>query len=216
MDANDLGPLFRLPRDPHYLWIVGVAVAVLAIAVLLVGLLRGRLPATLLLPALLLPVAAYGIGYLFMLEASKDVAFCGSCHETMSPVVAALEQDNGTLSSFHWRQGAVSHVDACFQCHSGYGIWGEASAKISGVMHMVRTVTGRYQFPIRAQHFDNASCLGCHAEAAPFRAQDAHHDPQIQQQLLSNELGCAGTCHDAAHPEEALWGVKGPPPGAGK
>src|SRR5262249_55815837 len=140
MDPQPLGPLFQLPPHPHYLWIAGVAVAVLAIAVLLVGVVRGRLPPTLLLPAELLTQRATWIGYLHTLDVSQEVAFCGSCHETMSPLVAALDEDNGTLASFHWRKGAVSHIDACFQCHSGYGIWGELDAKVSGINHMVRTV----------------------------------------------------------------------------
>lgn len=211
MDPQPLGPLFQLPPHPHYLWIAGVAVAVLAIAVLLVGVVRGRLPPTLLLPAVLLPIGAYGIGYLHTLDVSQEVAFCGSCHETMSPLVAALDEDNGTLASFHWRKGAVSHIDACFQCHSGYGIWGELDAKVSGINHMVRTVTGTYTFPIKLDQFDNRSCLGCHAESVQFRGEQTHHDPELQQQLLSNAVGCAGTCHETAHPESALWGVKGQP-----
>ena len=215
MNDEALGPLFRLPDDPHYLWLFGAAVTVLAIAVLLVGLVRGRLPTALLLPAFLLPVGAFTLGYLFLLEESKSVTFCGSCHETMSPLVAALEYDDGLIASSHWRRGAVSHVTACYQCHSGYGIWGAVGAKRAGVMHMVRTITGDYQLPIQAKRFDNASCLGCHAEAVPFREVEEHHDPDVQQELLSGASSCAGECHEAAHPEEALWGVGGPPASAG-
>jgi cytochrome c nitrite reductase small subunit len=216
LNEQDLGPLFRLPEDPHYLWLFGIAVAALAIGVLLVAFLRGRISALLVLPTLLLPVAAYGIGYLFTLEESKSVAFCGSCHETMSPLVAALAEDNDTISSSHWRRGAVSHVDACYQCHSGYGIWGQANAKLAGVMHMVRTVSGNFEYPIRSKHFDNASCLGCHAQAVPFREVEEHRDPEIQQEMLSGASSCAGDCHEAAHPEAALWGVAGPPAEGGE
>lgn len=213
MNEADLGPLFQLPADPHYLWIAGVAVALLAIALLVIGLLRGRLSPTFLLPTLLLPVAAYGIGYLFTLEESKSVEFCGSCHVTMSPLVAALDGDSESLSSVHWQRGAVSHTTACYQCHSGYGIWGDVGAKEAGVMHMLRTVTNSYEFPIQAKHFDMSSCLGCHAQAVGFREVEEHLDPEIQQELLSGETSCAGECHEVAHPETALWGVAGPPPG---
>lgn len=216
MDETDLGPLFLLPEDPHYLWLFGTAIAVLAIAVLAIGLLRGRLSATLLLPALLLPVGAYAVGYLFTLEESKTVAFCGSCHETMSPLVQALDEDEESIASIHWQRGAVSHIDACYQCHSGYGIWGDVGAKFAGVRHMVRTVTGNYQLPIRAHRFDVRSCLGCHAEAVPFREVEEHRDPDVQRELLAGESGCTGDCHDVAHPESALWGVAGPPAGGGR
>ena len=213
MNEADLGPLFELPADPHYLWIVGMAVAVVAIAVLVVGFVRGRLSRVLLAPALLLPAVAYGIGYLFTLEESKQVEFCGSCHTTMSPLVTALDEDNDSLASVHWQRGAVSHANACYQCHSGYGIWGDVDAKLAGVMHMVRTVTGTYEFPITAKNFNVDSCRGCHARAVGFRDVEEHRDPDIQRELLTGESGCAGDCHELAHPESALWGVAGPPPG---
>src|SRR5690606_10485341 len=144
MSESDLGPLFRLPDDPHYLWIAGVVVAALAIAVLAIGLVRGRLPSNLLLPALGLPLVAWGIGYLHTLEESKQVTFCGSCHETMSPLVAALSEDDDTIASAHFRRGRVPAATACYECHSGYGLWGGVDAKLAGLRHMLLTVTGGY------------------------------------------------------------------------
>ena len=32
------------------------------------------------------------------------------------------------------------------------------------------------------------------------------HAPDIQDSLLSSEMGCTGMCHAAAHPPEALSG----------
>ena len=97
-------------------------------------------------------------------------------------------------------------------CHSGYGIWGGVQAKMAGVNHMLHTVTGAYEYPLKmAAAFDIKSCLGCHAETPAFRDQPAHQDEGIQQALLSQEMGCAGACHAPAHPEEVLWGVDGPP-----
>jgi hypothetical protein len=203
------GPLFAIPEAPEYLWLVGLAFAVPAIAIATVGLVRGRLPAGIaLVGAVLVPIVAYAVGFFFVFEESKEVRFCGSCHETMSPLVASLAEDNGSLASIHWRKGAVSHIDGCFQCHSGYGIWGTLGAKMAGFGHMIHTVRRDYTFPLQARHFNIASCLGCHAEAAPFRAQEAHRDPELQRQLLAGELSCAGTCHPDAHPAEALMGAQ--------
>jgi len=90
------GPLFVLPHAPHYLWLVGLAVATPAIVLAVIGLVRGRLPVALAVPRVMLtPVFAYVIGSLFVFEKSKNVAFCSSCHQTMSPLVASLNQDNG-------------------------------------------------------------------------------------------------------------------------
>lgn len=209
MDGQRLGPLFETPHDPAYLWIVGLGVAIAAIAIAGAGLVRGRLPATLVVPAVLLPVGAYFLASLFLLEESKHVAFCGSCHVTMGPVVAALDSDGDSLASTHWQRGAVSHSEACYDCHSGYGIWGAFDAKLAGAGHMLHTVTGGFAFPLKARRFDVNACLGCHAQARPFRAVEEHRDPDVQRALLSGELGCAGLCHEPAHPASALAGPNG-------
>ena len=208
MTGDDLGPLFVLPSAPHYLWLFGIAAAIPAITIAAIGVIRGRLPAALSVPGvILIPIFAYLIGGLVMLEESKSVAFCGSCHEPMGPLVASLQQDNGSLASIHWRKGAVSHGDACFQCHSGYGIWGSVGAKIAGITHMVHTVIGYNKYPLQARGFDINSCLACHAEAVSFRAQEAHRDRELQQQLLAGTIGCVGACHPDAHPADALMGA---------
>lgn len=208
MDGAPLGPLFETPPDPHYLWLLGVAAAALAIVIALYGLVRGRLPSGWSAPAtMLIPIFAYVLGGITLLEESKRVSFCGSCHQTMAPIVASLAAGDDTLAAAHWQRGAVSHADACYQCHSGYGIWGTAGAKLAGVRHMMHTITGRYDLPLKSHAFDIASCLGCHAEAKPFRAEEAHHDPDLQRQLLSGEMGCAGVCHPDAHPADALNGA---------
>jgi hypothetical protein len=211
MTPDDLGPLFARPDDPHYLWILGAALVAVCVAVAAVALVRGRASRTAVALGLVaLPLFAYVLGYLFLLEESKRVEFCGSCHETMGPVAAALATDAESLASLHWRQGAVDHGTACYQCHSGYGIWGAVGAKRAGIRHMLHTVTGAYEFPLQTHGpFDVSSCLGCHAEAEPFRAAEDHQDREIQEAMLSGEIGCTGDCHPAAHPESALLGAQG-------
>lgn len=189
-------------------WLVvfTACVAAAAAALLVWGLLRGRLPASIGVAAVLLPIGAYGLASLYMLEGSKQVAFCGSCH-VMTPIMHSLASNDGSLAAIHYSRGLVPHDDACFTCHSGYGIWGGVHAKMAGVMHMVRSATGWYTLPIALNGtFDIDSCLNCHAFSPSFRAVAAHQDPDLQKQLLSRELSCTGTCHPAAHPESALTG----------
>jgi cytochrome c nitrite reductase small subunit len=211
MGLNDLGPLFVHPYEPDRFWILIALVAVATIGLASIALVRGRLPAALAFPALLLlPVFSYVLGDLHVLEESKSVEFCGSCHETMSPLVESLRTGDGSLASTHYRTGAVSYTDACYQCHSGYGIWGTFDAKLAGVNHMLHTATGRYELPLRHRGtFDISSCLGCHAQAAPFRDVEVHRDPGIQESLVAGEMGCTGACHPSAHPPEALNGAGG-------
>jgi hypothetical protein len=207
--VNATGPLFAGPPAAHgvqWLAILALLVGAAAAVLLVWGLIRGRLPASYAVAAVLLPIAAYGLGTLHMMERSKEVTFCGSCH-VMTPILSSLQGNDGSLAATHYARGLVPHDQACFTCHSGYGIWGGVDAKMAGVMPMVRTVTGRYALPIKLHGaFDIDSCLGCHAHAASFRAVEAHQDPDLQEQLLSRELGCTGTCHPAAHPESALTG----------
>ena len=160
---------------------------------------------------LVLTMAAYGLGMLMVMEESKDVRFCGSCH-VMTPIVASLRATDGSsLAAVHFTRGLVPTHEACYTCHSGYGIWGTFAAKKAGTMHMLHNLTGHYALPLELNGpFDIASCLGCHAEAASFRAVEAHQDPNVQQALLSHAMACTGACHPAAHPEEALTGVRAP------
>ncbi|MGH0034094.1 MAG: NapC/NirT family cytochrome c [Myxococcota bacterium] len=205
---EELGPLFVHPTEPHRLWILIFACALPSMALALVVLVRSRLPAAVASSGLLLlPVFTYILGDLHVLEESKTVEFCGSCHETMAPVVEAMRDEGESLAGSHYQRGAVSHNDACYQCHSGYGIWGGFDAKLAGVKHMLNTVTGDFELPL-SHHgtFDIDACLSCHAGALPFRAVETHRDEGIQQALLSGEMGCAGACHPPAHPQEALNG----------
>jgi nitrate/TMAO reductase-like tetraheme cytochrome c subunit len=205
---EDLGPLFVAPHEPDRM---GVFITILAAAVVAVGLIalvRGRLPQVFSSSVLLLlPVFGYVLGNMHVLEESKRVEFCASCHATMSPIAEAMRSDKKYLAGIHYRRGAVPHDAACYRCHGGYGLWGDAQAKYAGVQHMMNTITGDYELPLqKSGTFDIASCLDCHAQAAPFREQEAHRDPALQQMLLSGEIGCAGLCHPAPHPPEALEG----------
>ena len=94
----------------------------------MLGLLRGSLSPALGTAGLFLPVAAFGLGSLLVIEDSKRVTFCGSCH-VMVPLVASLAADDGSLASIHYARGLVPHETACYTCHSGYGIWGTMDAR---------------------------------------------------------------------------------------
>jgi hypothetical protein len=112
-----------------------------------------------------------------------------------------------SLAAIHYQRGAVSRVEACYTCHSGYGIWGTFAAKKAGMRHMIHTLTGGYELPLALNGpFDIDSCLGCHLGASRFRAVEMHQSPEVQQALGSREVGCTGACHPSAHPPSALGG----------
>ncbi|HEV7731955.1 MAG TPA: hypothetical protein VGR62_07325 [Candidatus Binatia bacterium] len=210
MIAAPPGPLFVSPPvEPAVDWLTSlpILVALPAAIVLVWALMRGRLPPAAAVAGLLLPIAAYGLGMLMVMEKSKEVRFCGSCH-VMTPVVESLAATDGSsLAAIHYTRGLVPTGEACYTCHSGYGIWGTFDAKMSGVMHMIRTLTGRYELPLQLHGtFDINSCLGCHAGAESFRAVEAHRAPDLQEALMNHTMSCTGACHPAAHPDDALTG----------
>ena len=209
MTPDVSGPLFAWPRPEGLPWLalLPLLAALAAVVPLLLGLVRGRLqPAAGVAGVLLLPLVAYWLAGLFILERSKRVDFCGSCH-VMAPVVASVQGNDGSLASMHYAHGAVPYEEACYICHSGYGIWGTVDAKRAGIAHMWNTVTGDYDLPITLRGpFNIDSCLNCHAPAATFRGVEAHRDMDLQQALVAREMSCTGVCHPSAHPETALQG----------
>ncbi len=214
MNGEALGPLFVPPADLHWFWILVLVPAIPAIALLLFALVRGRFPGRGLVgggiaaAAWLLSLFAYGLGAIHLTEEAKSVEFCGSCHATMPPLVESLSSDEESLAAIHYQKGAVSRVEACYTCHSGYGIWGTVSAKEAGIGHMWRTLTADYEFPLEHKGpFNIDSCQNCHAGTKAFREAEEHRDPDLAQAMVDREIGCTGDCHPAAHPESALNGT---------
>jgi hypothetical protein len=214
VNGETLGPLFVPPADVHWFWIVVLVPTLPAVALLAIALVRGRFPGRRLVgggvaaAAWLLSLFAYGLGAVHLTEAAKRVEFCGSCHATMPPLVESLSSDEESLAAIHYQRGAVSRVEACYTCHSGYGIWGTVSAKRSGLGHMWRTLTGNFQFPLEHKGpYDIDACQNCHAGTKAFRDVEEHRDPELAQAMVDREIGCTGDCHPAAHPESALNGT---------
>ena len=170
---------------------------------------RGQLPAALSGSALvLLPIFGYVLGNLHVLDESKSVGFCGSCHVTMPPLLESMQSGHDNLAATHYRHAAVSQEEACYVCHSGYGASGGIKAKLAGVNHMLHTVMGSQRYPLKMRStFDIASCLDCHSGSKAFRNVKGHKPLGIQQKLMSGELGCTGACHESAHPPAALNGT---------
>ena len=207
MDAYN--PLFTHPGDltEPVFGTIPLAIAVIAMGICLVGLLRGRLTGSLLAAGVVtLPVLAFALGNAVLLDRSKETQFCISCH-IMQPIYDSTRSEDGSLASIHVTRGAVPTSQSCYTCHSGYGIWGDTNAKLSGVQHMVHTALGTYELPLKLYGtYDVAGCLQCHAESASFRGVEVHAAEGIAESLLSGDMSCSGTCHPAAHPAEALSG----------
>src|SRR5262249_55482244 len=113
------GSLFPPPpveAPGGWLGLLPILVAVPAAAILIWALVRGRLPPAAAVAALALPAAAYGLGMLMVMEGSKDVRFCGSCH-VMTPVVESLSPPDGSsLPAIHYTPRPLPTREACPPC----------------------------------------------------------------------------------------------------
>jgi len=184
---------------------LGIASALLAAGLLLMAWSRMRradLSAIrkelLVLPLVVLPVAIVFLGYSHGIESSKHVEFCGSCH-VMGPYLADLRNpESDSLAATHYKNRYI-HDHQCYTCHSDYGMFGTVQAKMAGMGHVVRQVTGAYELPLKiAAPYPNVRCLGCHGESQKFQRSEGH-PKEDRAKLLSGETSCL-ECHGPPHP----------------
>ena len=207
---TDAGPLFIHPGGPDHFWILIAVFALPTIGLSIFALIRGQLPAPLSGSALvLLPIFGYVLGNLHVLDESKSVEFCGSCHVTMPPLVESMQTGSDNLAAIHYQRAGVTQKEACYDCHSGYGATGDFNAKLAGLSHMYHTIMDSERYPLKMRStFDISSCLDCHSGSSAFRDVKGHKPLGTQNQLLSGEMSCTGACHESAHPPSALNGTK--------
>lgn len=143
------------------------------------------------LPVMLL---SNGVG----LEQSKDVSFCESCH-VMDPFLNDMkDRESDTLASQHYNNRFIQHGQ-CWTCHSDYGIFGTAEAKVGGLIDVYMYLTRSYELPITLRHDYNFTiCLNCHAQSALFQEEESHEG--IVEEVLGGGMVCTD-CHELAHPE---------------
>jgi nitrate/TMAO reductase-like tetraheme cytochrome c subunit len=206
--------VFEQPEDVVLLWAKRACVMMTLLSVTLVAFVllfrRSRLmeaPSKLLLflGICVLPVPVTFLSGGIGMEESKAVSFCAACHLSMGPFVRDMEDPRSeTLAAVHYKNRYLQR-EQCWNCHSDYGIAGTASAKKTGLVHIVKYTANTWRPPIRLFHpYKWRICLGCHAASALFqtpRGDPAAHDGVLQA-VVKGEMGCAD-CHALAHPAPA-------------
>lgn len=143
----------------------------------------------------------YLLNFSVAVEDSKSVEFCNSCHIMNGYVNDVEDPDSEHLASMHYQYRWIAG-DQCFTCHSDYGLFGNAKAKMTGIKHVWAYYTG-YETPIELYDtYNNQICLRCHAPVISFQETEEHEENATE--ILSNEMSCLGVdCHITTHPEEA-------------
>lgn len=132
-----------------------------------------------------------------VLETTKTVESCGSCH-VMDPFVNDLQNPNSTtLAARHYKNKWIADYQ-CYTCHTTYGAHGTLAGKRDGFRHWLLFVTQTWDEPISySGSYPNANCTACHAGTSSFREVESHR--ALSSKLRANEVSCT-SCHGPAHP----------------
>jgi nitrate/TMAO reductase-like tetraheme cytochrome c subunit len=182
----------------------GMVAALIAIAVLVLvefvfrkKLSRGTYYLMLLIGLFFLPALTLMNATSLLFEETEKVSSCASCH-TMTPFVNDMQNPQSTtLAAKHFTNKWIADHQ-CYTCHTSYGVHGTLQAKMDGMRHWWRYVTGTWKEPILYKgSYPNANCLTCHGGTPKFAGQ-AIHQAQAED-LAADRVGCL-TCHGPPHP----------------
>jgi nitrate/TMAO reductase-like tetraheme cytochrome c subunit len=143
----------------------------------------------------------YLLNFSVAVEHSKTVEFCNSCHIMNGYVSDLQDPESEYLASLHYQYRWIAD-NQCFSCHSDYGLFGNAKAKMRGIKHVWAYYTD-YETPLKLYDtYNNQICLYCHAPVISFQETEEHEENV--DEILSNKMSCFGVdCHIGTHPEEA-------------
>jgi len=154
---------------------------------------------------LVAPLLALTAASTRMVADMKEVAACGSCHVMDSFVSDLRDSASVTLAARHFRADSMPG-DACYACHTGYGLFGSFTAKRDGLHHWWRYVTGSWAEPIEYHgRYPNANCIACHPEEPMFADSIPLH-VALQDSIMADVVTCF-MCHGEPHARRPAAGV---------
>jgi nitrate/TMAO reductase-like tetraheme cytochrome c subunit len=144
------------------------------------------------------------------IERSKRTTFCLSCH-IMEPYGKSLLVDDPLyIPAAHFQNHRIPADEACYTCHTNYGLYGDIHAKLGGLRHIYIQYLGTPPAPDKITLFtpyNNRECLHCHLGARSFESNEVHK--AIMDSLKSNEMSCVTSgCHDMVHNIDSLTKAK--------
>jgi nitrate/TMAO reductase-like tetraheme cytochrome c subunit len=205
--AADSTPDFQYDPVEHWAARILTMVALLALAVIIVALIRARSghltgptgKALLLSGVVFLPSFSVGTGMLLVFARAERIEFCGSCHHAMGDFVRDMEDPQSAgLASIHFQNQYIP-THPCYECHTSYGLFGTMEAKIHGVGQVMRYYTNSFEPPIQMwKPYGNADCLKCHARSAKWLAVESHTEEDTKVHIYEGRTSCM-ECHESGH-----------------
>lgn len=162
----------------------------------------------LLLALGILPIGTAFTGNVQGFEATKERAFCGSCH-----LMSLHEQDSNdpasqSLAARHARNPMFGGEN-CYACHADYGMFGTIVTKIGGMRHVWMNLTqfrnvsldeGKRTIHLRDPAKMNGNCMQCHSTRDPIWLKVGDHGSTLSE-VRAGRISCASEgCHGMAHP----------------
>jgi cytochrome c-type protein NapC len=192
--------------------LLALACAAAAAAILVTYLVRrpplnGATKVWLLLGLGALPIGTAALANLQGLEATKQRAFCGSCHVMTPHTDDADDPTSGSLASRHARN-ALFGGENCYVCHADYGMFGGVMTKLVGLEHVrhyyttYRGLTLAEAAPLIHLYkpYPNENCMQCHSTQLDLWRARPEHAATLDE-VRTGRLSCAsGACHGFAHP----------------
>jgi len=151
---------------------------------------------------LVLSPLAYVLNAGLAISGAKPVTFCSSCHVMNGYVKDLHDPDSEHLAAQHYQFRWIADHQ-CYTCHSDYGLFGDAQAKIAGLRHVWFYYVGGYEVPLKIRgHYDNQRCLFCHGPVKTYREVPEHEKNAAT--IATSETSCiGGKCHVSPHPKSA-------------
>jgi len=152
---------------------------------------------TLFIGLFILPLFAMISTFSTVMEDTKTVESCASCH-VMDPFVGDMfDEQSPNLAARHYKNRWIAD-NQCYQCHTSYGIHGTLEGKRDGFRHWLMYVTETWPEPIVFKgSYPNQNCNSCHYDTPRFNEIESHIT--IKDRLLNDEVSCA-SCHGPVHP----------------
>ncbi len=185
----------------RYMGIASVALAVI-ILICIEFLFKNRIRQNnyrilLIISLFVLPVLVTMSASTTVMETTKSVQSCNTCH-IMEPFVNDLsDPESPTLAARHFKNKWISQYQ-CYTCHTTYGAHGTLEGKRDGFRHWLLYVTGTWNEPIRySGSYPNQNCVACHGGTSKFTDVNSHI--ALSKELSSDRVSCT-SCHGPAHP----------------
>jgi cytochrome c-type protein NapC len=183
-------------------------------AIVLVAYLVGRPPLVratkiwLLLGLGILPIGAAFAGNVQGFEATKERAFCGSCHLMSLHVQDSDDPGSHSLAARHARNPMFGGEN-CYVCHADYGMFGTIVTKAGGMRHVWMNLTAyrrtsleeaKRTIALREPSKMNDNCMQCHSTRDELWLKVGDHRAALDD-VRAGRVGCASAgCHGLAHP----------------